>query len=88
MELLAEKENNEYYTSGQILKQKYAADFIHAMIKEADNNEKRNHWEVVHRWEKTPGVKTILRKRFPGDRINKHKARLFAHGGMQKYGVN
>ena len=33
--LLAEKENNESYTFGQMLKHKYAADFIHAMIKES-----------------------------------------------------
>ena len=43
-----------------MLKQKDAADLIHAMIKEANNNEKRNHWEVVHCWDKPPGVKTIL----------------------------
>ena len=46
------------------------------------------------RWEKPPDVKAILaiwafkRKRFPDGRINKHKARLCAHGGMQQYGVN
>ena len=33
MVLLAEKENNESYTFGQMLKQPDAADFIHAMIK-------------------------------------------------------
>ena len=59
-ELLAEKENNESYTFGQMFKHKDAADIIHAMIKEADDNEKRNHWEVLHCWDKPPGVKTIL----------------------------
>ena len=60
------------------------------MIKEADDHEKRNHWEIVHFWDKPPVVKTILAiwyfrlKRFPGGRINKHKERLFAHGGMQQ----
>ena len=94
MELLAGKENNESYTFGQIIKQKDAADFIHAMIKEAGDNEKRNNWEVVHRWYKPPGAKTILfiwdfrRKFFTDGHINKHKARIFAHGGMQQYGVN
>ena len=40
------------------------------------------------------GTKTILaiwsfkRKRFPDGRVNKHKARLCAHGGMQTWGVN
>ena len=91
MELLAEKDNKVSYTFGQILKHKYVAYFIHVMIKAADDNEKRNHWEVVHCWEKPPGVKTILsiwdfrRKRFPGGRINKHKALLCAYGEMQQY---
>ena len=48
MELLAEKDNKVSYTFGQILKHKYVAYFIHVMIKAADDNEKRNHWEVVH----------------------------------------
>ena len=38
MALLSEKENNESYTFGQMIKQKDAADFIHAMIKEADDH--------------------------------------------------
>ena len=39
MAFLAENENNELYTFGQILKQPDDADFIHAMIKEADDHE-------------------------------------------------
>ena len=77
-----------------MLKQPDAADFIHAMIKEADDHESRDHWDVAPRWEKPLDVKAILaiwdfkRQRFPDGRINKHKARLCAHGGMQQYGVN
>ena len=77
-----------------MLKQKDVADFIHAMIEESDDHEKCNHWEVVHCWYKPPEVKTILaiwyfrRKLFHYGRINKHKARLCAHGGMQQYVVN
>ena len=77
-----------------MLKHKDAADFIQAMIKESADHKKRNHWEVVHRWDKPPGVKTILaiwsfrRKRFPNVRINKHKARICGNGVMQQYGVN
>ena len=94
MVLLVEKENNESYTFGQMLKQPDAADFIHPMIKKDDNHESRDHWDVVIRWEKPPDVKSILaiwdfkRKRFPDGSINKHKARLCAHGGIQQYGVN
>ena len=77
-----------------MLKQPDAADFIHAMIKEADDHESGNNWDVVPRWEKPPDVKAILdtwdfkKKRFPDGRINKHKAWLCYHGGMQQYGVN
>ena len=94
MALLEEKDNNEYYNFGQMLKQKYAADFIQSMIKEADDREKHNHWEVIHRGDKPPGVKTILaiwdfrRKHFHDGSINKHRARLCNHGVMQQYGVN
>ena len=64
------------------------------MIKEADNHESRNHWDVVPRWEKPRDVKAILdiwgfkRKQFPDGHINKHKAWLCSHGGMQQYGFN
>ena len=60
MALLAGKENNDSYTFEQILKQPDTADFIHAMIKEADDHESRDHWDVVPRWEKPPNVKEIL----------------------------
>ena len=50
MALLAEKENNESYTFGQMLKQPDAADFIHAMIKEADYHESHDHCDVVPGW--------------------------------------
>ena len=94
MALLAGKENNESYTFKEMIKQEDAADFIQAMIKEADDHETRNHWTVVPRSAKPPEVRTIMaiwsfkRKRFPDGRLNKHKARLCAHGGQQQWGVN
>ena len=36
----------------------------------------------------TLAIWDFKRKRFPDGRINKHKARLCAHGGMHQYGVN
>ena len=77
-----------------MLKHPDAADFIYAMIKEADDHESHDHWDVVPHWEKPPDVKAILaiwdfkRKWFPYGRINKHKARLCYHGVMQQYGAN
>ena len=94
MALLAGKENNESYTYKDMLKQPDRADFIRAMLKETDDHENRCHWEVIPRWQKPPDAKTILaiwsfkRKRYPDGRLNKHKARLCAHGGMQTWGVN
>ena len=45
-------------------------------------------------FEMPPGVKKIQaiwshkRKHFPDGTLNKHKAQLCAHGGMQQWGVN
>ncbi len=64
------------------------------MLKESSEHENRKHWEVIPRSEIPPGVKAIQaiwsfkRKRFPDGSLNKHKAQLCAHGGMQQWGVN
>ena len=77
-----------------MLKQDDASDFIKAMEKESNDHSSRGHWEIVKRFEIPPGVKTIQeiwsfkRKRFPDGTLNKHKACLCAHGGMQQWGVN
>ena len=94
MVLMAGKENNETFTFQQMLKEKDCPDFVQAMKKEVDDHEIRGHWQVVPRNHKPPGEKSILaiwafkRKRFPDGRLNKHKARLCAHGGMQQWGIN
>ena len=77
-----------------MLKHKYAAAFINAMIKEADDHDKCKHWKVLHSWDQHPGVKSILAicafrgKSFPDGRINKHREQHCALGVMQQYGVN
>ena len=49
---------------------------------------------MVERASMPRGAKTIRaiwsfkRKRFPDGRLNKHKARICAHGGMQQWGEN
>jgi hypothetical protein len=64
------------------------------MIKEVEDHEGRDHWELVLRSTIPKGIKTIQaiwsfkRKRFPDGTLNKHKARLCAHGGMQQWGEN
>ncbi len=85
---------NENYTYSQAMKQDDAKDFIEAMATEVEAHESRNHWTMVSRNTLPSGAKTIRaiwsfkRKRYPDGRLNKHKARLCAHGGMQQWGEN
>ena len=94
MVLAAGSSNNEAYTFREMLKEDDAGEFIKAMKKETETHERRNHWDVVKRSQVPVHVKTIQaiwsfkRKRFPDGLLNKYKARLCAHGGMQQWGVN
>ena len=86
--------DNESYTFGEMMKEADRADFINAMIDEVRSHEDNGHWELATRSSIPRGIKPILaiwsfkRKRFPDGTLNKHKARLCAHGGMQQWGVN
>ena len=92
--LATELGNNEVFTFTQAMRQDDRALFIEAMMKEVEDHEKREHWALVLRATIPKGVKTIQaiwsfkRKRFPDGTLNKHKARLCAHGGMQQWGEN
>ena len=69
-------------------------EFVKAMVKEVDDHESRNHWTVMQCCNMPSDTKTIMsiwsfkRKRYPDGMLNKHKARLCAHGGMQTWGQN
>jgi hypothetical protein len=90
----AAKESNESYTFKEMLRQDDRDQFVEAMQKEIDDHTKRKHWEIILRSEMPKDTKTIMaiwsfkRKRFPDGTLNKHKARLCAHGGQQQWGVN
>ena len=90
----AGKESNEVYTFREMLKQEDRLDFVNAMEKEIDDHVRREHWEIIPRSMMPQDMKTIMsiwsfkRKRLPDGTLNKHKARLCAHGGMQQWGVN
>ena len=77
------------FTLSQMLKQEDVASFVEAMLKEVDDHESRDHWDLIERSEMPAISKTILsiwsfkRKRLPDGSITKYKARLCAHGGMQ-----
>ena len=85
---------NEVFTYHQARKQPDWYLFFEAMEKEINDHEEREHWTMVERSSLPSATKTIKaiwsfkRKRFPDGRINKHKARLCAHGGMQRWGEN
>ena len=87
-------ETNDVYTLSQMLKLDDIKDFVVAMVKEIDDHQSRGHWELVERSSLPKGAKTILsvwafkRKRLPDGTILKHKARLNAHGGMQRWGID
>jgi hypothetical protein len=86
--------SNETFNYNQALKQADFCEFIQAMINEVNDHESRGHWTLVKRCDLPQGTKTIMsiwsfkRKRYPDGTLNKHKARLCAHGGMQTWGRN
>jgi hypothetical protein len=86
--------NNEVFTYTKAMQQPGSAQFIEAMSKEIGDHQSRHHWDIVQCTTIPPGHKTTqaiwscMRKRFPNETLNKHKARLCAHGGMQQLGVS
>jgi hypothetical protein len=68
--------------------------FVKAMIKEVDDHKNRNHLTIMHCCDMPVDAKTIMsiwslkHKQYPDGSLNKHKARLCAHGGMQTRGQN
>eukprot|EP00956_Cyclotella_meneghiniana_P008617 scaffold11745_cov39-Cyclotella_meneghiniana.AAC.1 len=86
--LATDLSNNEVFTYSQAARQSDRQQFIEAMAKEVGDHEEREHWELVLRSTLPEGAKTIKaiwsfkRKRFPDGSLNKHKARLCAHGGI------
>ena len=89
-----ETSTNEVYTYNQAMKQPDKLQFVEAMEKEIEDHQSRNHWTVVHRSTVPLNAKPIKaiwsfkRKRRPDGSLLKHKARICAHGGMQKWGDN
>ena len=69
-------------------------DFLAAMVKDIEDHLSREHWELMLRNCMPSGTKTIWsiwsfkRKQHPDGTLNKHKARLCDHGGMQVWGEN
>jgi hypothetical protein len=85
--------SNETFTK-QAMHEKDHHKFVKAMIKEVDNHENQNHWTIMPCCNMPMDTKTIMSiwsfkcKRYLDGSLNKHKARLFAHGRMQTWGQN
>jgi hypothetical protein len=86
--------SNESYTYSGMLKEQDHKQFFKAMEVELADHEERDHWTLMERKDLPIGTKTIMaiwsfkRKRFPDGSLNKHKARLCAHGGQQTWGLD
>ena len=74
------------------MKQEDKMSFIEAMEKGISENEAGSHWSVIQRYTLPNNAITIKaiwyfkRKRKSDGEIFKHKARLYAHGGIKKWG--
>jgi hypothetical protein len=86
--------NIKVHTYSKVMKEPDANCFIEAMQKEVEDHELRNHWEIILRSSIPSSMKTIQaiwsfkHKQYPDSILNKHKACLCAHGGMQQWGVS
>ena len=86
--------SNETYTYSGMLREEDHKQFFNAMEVELADHKERNHWTLMERKDLPIGTKTIMaiwsfkQKRFPDGSLNKHKARLCAHGGQQTWGLD
>ena len=85
---------NEAYIYKQMLQLKDFKEFFNAMLEEIEVHEKREHWTLMNRNHMPTGAKKIMeiwsfkRMRYLDGSLNKHKARLCAHGGQQQQQQN
>ncbi len=85
---------NKTFSYNQALKQDDFCEFIKAMMVEVSDHESKDHWTLTKCCDMPLDTKTIMSiwcfkcKRYPDRTLNKHKACLCAHGGMQTWGQN
>jgi hypothetical protein len=84
--------SNEIFTYFQMLREDDRVKFFKAMEVKINNHKTRHNWNLMLHKDLPLGTKTIMViwsfkcKRFPEGTLNKHKARLCAHGGQQTWG--
>ena len=93
-DLMTTSPDNDTCTYKTMLQQEDRNECVKAMMKDIVYHKSRNHWSIMRKEDLPIGAKTMLaiwsfkRKRFPDGRIQKYKARICAHGGMQTWGEN
>jgi hypothetical protein len=86
--------SNKTFSYNQALKQDNFCKFTKAMMVEVSDHESRSHWTLTKHCNLPQDTKIIMsiwsfkRKQYPDGTLNKHKARVCAHGGMQTWGQN
>ena len=86
--------SNDIFTLNEMLKQDNVPNFVKVMQVEVEDHESWRHWTLMNRSEIPAGSKIILaiwsikRNHSPDGRLVKHKDRLCAHGGMQRWGID
>jgi hypothetical protein len=86
--------SNEMFNYKQALQEPDYHEFVKAMVNKVDDHESQVHWTLTNvvifcRLPKTiMSIWSFKRKRYPDGTLNKHKARVCAHGGMQTWGQN
>ena len=75
-----------------MLQEKDCKEFFNDMLEEIEVHENHEHWKLMNRNDMPAGAKMVMeiwsfkRNRYPYGSINRHKARLCAHGGQQTWG--
>jgi hypothetical protein len=86
--------SNETFNYKQALQEPDYHEFMQFVVNKVDDHESRVHWTLTKHCDLPPGTKSIIsiwsfkRKQYPDGTLNKHKARLCVHGGMQAWGQN
>jgi hypothetical protein len=85
---------NEIFNYKQVLQEPDYHEFVKGMVNKVDDHEFQVHWTPTKCCDILPWTKTIMsilsfkRKQYPDGTLNKHKAPLCVHGGMQTWGQN
>ena len=92
--LMADSVTKDTYTHTKMFKQEDDCNFVVVMVKEVEDHENRDYWELFVRKLMLSGSKAIMtlwsfkRKCYPDGRVLKHKARLWAHREMQYWSID